>query len=183
MLTKTLKETKYLLTSNEVLINGKRKRDHKNQTGLLDVVSVPHVQKNYRIVLDSKGKLTSKEISDVESKNLLLKITGKTILKQEKVQLNTMQGRTLLVTKKEAGTYKVGDSILYDLTTKKIKTHFPIQKGVLAIIYTGKHAGNLGIVEDINKDTVKIKTKTETFETNKEYIIVTGKDKPAIELD
>jgi len=183
LLTKTLKETKYLLTNHEVLINGKRKRDHKNQTGLLDVVSVPHAQKNYRIIMDSKGKLASKEISEAESKNLLLKIIGKTLLKQGKVQVGTMQGRTVLVDKKEAATYKVGDSVLYDLATKKIKAHFQMQKGALAIIYTGKHAGKIGTMEDMSKDTVKIKTKKETFETNKEYILVIGKDKSAIELD
>lgn len=181
--TKTLKETKYLLTHNELIINGKRKRDHKNQVGLLDVISIPHVKKNFRIVLDEKGKLASKEITDAEAKKLLLKIKGKTILKKEKVQINTLQGRTILVDKKEAAKYKVGDSLLYDVASKKITEHFPTAKGSLAIIYTGKHAGKSGSVEEISNRTIKIKTKKETFETNKEYTIILGKDKPAIELD
>ncbi len=182
-LTKTLKETKNLLTTQEVLVNGKRKRDHKAHTGFLDVVSVPSMKKTFRIIIDKKGKLLAKEISESDKNKLLLKITGKSTITGGKVQLNTMQSQNILVDQKEAKTYKTGDSVVYDLTTKKILNHLSVQKGMFALIYTGKHSGKTGIVEEITQNIVRIKTKTESFETNKEYSIIIGKEKPIIELD
>ena len=178
-ITHSTKDTKYLLTKQEVQVNGNRKKDEKHQVGFLDIVSIPSLKQNYLVSISEKGKLTANETKNT---NTIIRIKNKTLLGKDKVQLNTLRGINLLVTAKDAKKYKVGDSLLISVPDQKIQGHFPREKGAVAIIYTGKHAGKQGQILEIKEDIVKIKTKKEKFETLKEYVIVTGKDKPMIEL-
>lgn len=182
-LAKTTKESKFLLTKKEVLINGKRKRDHKTQAGFLDIITLPHIKKSYRITVSDKGKLKSKEITEAESKETIVRIRGKTLLVKGKMQINTMDGKSMLVKKEEAKAFKVGDSILVSIPEYKIKEHLPREKGAHAIIFTGKHAGKTGEILEMEGNLIKIKTNKETFETKKDYALVTGKNKPAIDVE
>lgn len=179
--THTTKDTKYLLTKQEVHVNGKRKRDEKHQVGFLDIVTIPSIKKQYILTINEKGKLQAKEIGEKENKTIA-RITGKTILGKDKVQLNTLRGINILVKEKEANSYKVGDSLLISVPDQKIHAHLPRQKDAFGIIYTGKHAGKQGTVTKIDDQIVEIKTKKDTFETLREYVIILGKDKPELEL-
>lgn len=181
--TQTTKETKYLLTKQEVQINGTRKRSHKHQTGFLDTITIPSLNKSFRVIVDTKGKLKSIEIPADEAKKTIAKITGKTLLKGNKLQINTMNGMNIIVDTKAAKDYKTGDTLILSLPDKKITGHIKRDKGAHAIVFTGKHAGKAGTLEEIKDKNAKIKTKSDTFETNKEYIIITGQTKPEIKLD
>ena len=176
-LTKTTKETKYVLTNQEVLINGKRKRDYKAQAGFLDIISLPISQKHFIISVNKKGELKPKEISQEQADQRLLKIKNKTINKKGKIQLNTFNSMNILLDEKEAKKYKTGDSIIYSITKKKIIEHLPRKTGVQVFIFTGKHSAKTGTLEKIEHNNIIIKTQTETIETNKEYTIVVNKDK------
>lgn len=178
-LTKTTRETKYLLTKDEVHINGKRRRDEKHQVGLFDVVTIPSLKQSYRLVLSTKGKLSAIEIKDPVT---LLRVTGKTVLAKDKVQLNTLTGYNILVKEKDAKNYSRGDSIIVSLPDLKIKEHLPRQKNMFGMIYLGKHSGKQGKIVEIEGNIVSIETKDKTIKTNKEYVIITGKAKPSIEL-
>jgi small subunit ribosomal protein S4e len=179
--THTTKDTKYLLTKQEVQVNGIRKRDEKHQVGFLDMVKIPSLNKQYLVTINEKGKLQSREISEKDTKTIV-RITNKTILGKDKVQINTLRGINILVSTKEASKYKVGDSLLISVPDQKIHQQLPRQKGAVCIIYTGKHAGKQGKINTIEGHTVQIQTKTETFETLTDYVIVTGTDKTLLEL-
>lgn len=179
--TKTTKETKYLLTKQEVIVNGNRIRDDKHAVGFLDIVLIPSAKKAFRVIMDSKGTLNAKEIK-TEENNCLLKISGKTMLKKGIVQINTMSGKNLLVKNTEAKKYKVGDSLVVSVPDNKIHNHFSNDTSAHAFVFTGKHCGKIGVVEQIQNSSVKIKSKDKSFETNKEYIIIVGKDKPEIDI-
>ena len=178
-LTKTTRETKYLLTKDEVHVNGKRRRDEKHQVGLFDVVTIPSSKQSFRLTLNAKGKLVATEAKE---NTTLLKITGKTIISKDKIQLNTLTGYNVLVKEKEAKNYKRGDSVIVDLPKLQVKEHLPRQKDMQGIIYLGKHSGTQGTITEIEGKIVSIETKDKTIKTNKEYVIITGKTKPSIEL-
>lgn len=176
-ITKTTKETKYILTHDEVHINGKRKRDFKTQAGFLDIITIKSTNKNYTITIDKKGALKAKEITPEQAKERLLKITGKTIIGKDKIQINTINGENLIITEKEAKKYKVGDTIITETNTNKIKQHIPLQEKQQVLVYTGKHASKTGTLQEIKENIATIKTDKETFETSKDYLIAITKEK------
>ena len=176
-LTNTTKETKYLLTNDEVLVNGKRRRDFKTQVGFLDIISIKSINKHYLITIDNKGALKPKELNEKQSTQRILKIKGKTILGKDKVQINTMNGENLLAKEKEAQKYKVGDTIIAEVNTLKILEHIPLKEKSTVFVYTGKHSSKTGTLEAINQKTVTIKTDKESFETSKDYLIAMNKEK------
>lgn len=179
-LTKTTKETKYVLTKQEVMVNNKRRKDNKAQAGFLDTITIPSINKTYRITIDSKGMLKPKEIKK-ENADLILKVTGKSKIKSGKIQVNTMNGFNLLLTEADAKKYKIGDTIIADFSGK-INAHLPLEKGAHALIITGKHASKYGEIISATDGIIKIKTNEETFETNKNYALIINKDRKA-ELD
>ena len=172
--TKTTKETKYLLTKQEVLVNGKRIYDDKFAVGFLDTITIPSIKKHYTVTVDTKAKLVAKEITEKEAQHTLVKVSGKKVLGKDKVQINTLQGRNILVTEKEAKQYKLGDSLDVKVPENKIDNHTSFEKGSTVFIYTGKHAGKTGTLEEIKESTVTVKTGDETFETKTEYAYAVG---------
>jgi small subunit ribosomal protein S4e len=180
-LTKTTKETKFVLTKQEVLVNNKRKKDNKAQAGFLDLVSIPSINKTYRISIDKKGMLKPKEVPN-ETIDLILKITGKTKINGGKTQINTLNGFNVLVPESDAKKYKIGDTLIFNLKDEKIKHHLPLEKGAHILITSGKHAGKYGDIVSISDSIVKIKTDVETFETSIKYPLIINKEKKS-ELD
>jgi small subunit ribosomal protein S4e len=181
-LTKTTKETKYVLTKQEVIVNGKRKKDNKAQAGFLDVVAIPAANKIYRIAVDKKGMLKAKEITKEQGDELILRVSGKTAIKGKKLQLNTVNGYNIILNPAEAKKYKLGDTVIFSVKDNKIKAHLSLEKGAHAMIFTGKHSGKYGEISSIESDKVKIKMDGDLFETNKDYALIINKEKKA-ELD
>jgi small subunit ribosomal protein S4e len=181
-LTKTTKETKYVLTKQEVLVNNRKQKDNKAQAGFLDVVSIPSINKSYRISIDKKGMLKANEITAEQSNDLILKVTGKTKIKTGKVQVNTLNGYNVITPEAEAKKYKIGDTIIFSVKDNKIKTHLSIEKGAHALITSGKHSGKYGEIVSIENNIIGIKMDKETFETSKKYALIINKEKKT-ELD
>lgn len=179
--TRTTKESKFLLTKQEVLVNGRRIRDDKYAVGLFDLVKIPSINKNFRLIVNSTGTLAAKEVKVDENMTLQM-VTGKSNIGKDKVQINLMSGRNILLGEKEANGFKTGDSIIVTVPDNKIKHHVVRDKGVHVFIFTGKHVGKQGVLEDIQTRTAKIKVGKDSIETNKKYIFVTGKEKPEVEV-
>lgn len=179
--TNTSKETKYLLTKQEVQINGTRKRSHKTPVALFDVVTIPSIKKTYRLIMDNKGKLIATEADSPDK--LLIKITGKTLQKKGTTQINTTTGINILEDTKKAKDYKKGDSLIITIPQQKIEKHIKREKGAQIFVTTGKHAGKSGSIKDIKDNTITIKSNDEEFQTHKEYAITLGKDKPEIKIE
>ncbi len=175
-LTKTTKETKYVLTKQEVLVNGVKRKDNKAQVGFLDTLSIPSINKAYRISIDKKGMLKANEIKNEQASELILKVTGKTKIRKGKLQLNTLNGYNIILSDSEAKKYKLGDTLVFSTKDHKIKDHLSLAKGSHAIIVMGKHSSKYGEITEISDGIIKIKTDKETFETNKDYALIINKD-------
>ncbi len=177
-LANTIKETKHMVKYEEVLVNGKKISDYRYPVCFTDVLSFPLTNQHYRLIIDKDGILKPTSISKEESQLKILKIIGKTFV-HKKLQLNLMDGRNVFFEKQH---YKVNDSLLITVPGQLVKEHLALEKGALVLLYKGKHVGKIGTVQDITQKTIKIKEGEEIFETKKEYIIVVGKDKPAIKI-
>ena len=95
-LVETADEGKKIIKRGEVLVDGKIRKDHKFPVGLFDVISIPKIGKNYRIIPNKDG-LGLIEIGEKEKNKKLCKIVGKTLVKGSKIQLNLHDGKNILV--------------------------------------------------------------------------------------
>jgi small subunit ribosomal protein S4e len=128
------------------------------------------------MVLNTKGKLIIIEISENEAKLKPCKIRGKSQLKG-KIQLNLFDGRNVPI---EKGDFKVGDTVLIEVPSQKIKDTIKLEKGNLIYLTGGKRVGDIGTVEDIKRNKIMFKIGNESVETSKEYAFAIGKEKTAV---
>ena len=183
-LTDTLKETKSILSNREILVDGKIIKNHKYPCGLMDIISIPTLKKDYRILFDKLGKLTLVPIKTDNAKWKLCRIENKTIIKNKQVQLNLHDGRNKLVEKDE---YKTGDVLKIIFENQKIDDTYKFEKGAVSMVIGGNHIGEIADISEIQKtpssksNLIKMKGSTE-FTTLQKYVFPIGKNKPSIEL-
>ncbi len=177
------RELKFLLNSKSILINGKIYNDTNFPVGLFDVISFPSIKKHYRAVLNDKGKLISKEIPAKESNLLLLQIKNKKIIRGGKLQMTLSNGWNIIGQKKGA----VSDSVLYDLSSNKIKEVISYKSGSKVYFTNGKRAGTIANFKDQKEVGVLKRNKLAILEIEKEIVessmnnlMVVGDKKEAI---
>ena len=179
-------EAKRLINTGNVLIDGRAKKDYKFPVGFMDILSIPKTGENYRILLDTKGRLTLHPISAEDAEFKLAKIMKKSTIKGGKTQLNLHDGRNVLV---EEDEYSAFDVVCLGVPEQEIKENLKFEEGVVVLVTGGKHTGELGKIQEVIVDksskanTVIIeKANKDTFLTLKDYAFVIGKDEPAIDL-
>jgi small subunit ribosomal protein S4e len=143
----TTREATYIVHDKEVLVNGKRRKNTDFGIGLLDAITIPELEKHYRITIDNKGKLIAKEIDAKEALMRLCRIKKKTSVKG-KTQLNLSDGTNLLI---EKDTYGIGDVLVLESPKNHMKSHLKLEKGCMILLTGGKSIGSVGKVEDIPK--------------------------------
>lgn len=176
---KTTKEVKAILQDKEILVDGKRRYDYKAMIGFMDVLSIPSLKENYRIILNDKGHLETLKIKNNEAELKISKIINKRVLGKNKVQVNISDGRNLIL---KDSKYAVGDSLLITLPKQEVKEHLKLEKGALVIFLGGKFIGQIATIEEVKGDIVLAKIADKPIETVKRYCFVVGEKKPAIEI-
>ncbi|RLI03885.1 30S ribosomal protein S4e [Candidatus Bathyarchaeota archaeon] len=180
------REARKIIAAGEILVDGVPRKNYKFPIGLFDVISIPKIGKNYRIIFDEKGRYIPIEIKDYNLK--LYKIVNKTIVKGGKIQLNLFGGTNLLVTSNE---FKTKDSLLLKIPEKEIVEHLKFENDALVMITGGTHAGEIGKIKEYRvirssaPNLVTVKGKKGEITTIEDYIFVIGKrgsNKPAINL-
>lgn len=169
-LASTTREAKKLLNNKEVLVDGKRRKDHRLIVGLFDVISFPELKKSYRIVMDNKGRLIVKEIPETEKDIKLCKVVGKTVLQKGKIQFNLHDGKNIISDK----AAKVGDSFVVALPSLEIKDILPLQNKSMVFLQRGKHNGDQGTLKEIKETQALYEKDGQEIETAKAYLFVIG---------
>lgn len=166
------KEVKKILNSRKILVNGKVVKDFKFPVGIMDNIEVPELKQVFLFYIGPKGKFITKL---VKTKIETYKIIGKTLLKNNKLQINCLNGKNIIV---DNGSYKIGDSIILD--KNKIKKHLKLEEGAFVYLYGGRYIGCVGVLEKMHnscdKDHIFIKIKNEKVETLKDYAFVVEND-------
>ena len=173
-------EARKIIKQGNVLVDGRVCKDPKFPVGLFDVVSLPQLQKNFRVVAGKKG-LELVEIGEEEARKKVCRIKNKTNVKGNKFQLTLHDGKNVLTTSKE---FRVGDSLLLELPSCKIVEHLKLEKGVIGLVVKGRKAGEevrvVGLVRKGMKNLVSCELDEQTIEVPKERLIDVGRDKPLI---
>ncbi|MEM3154690.1 MAG: 30S ribosomal protein S4e [Candidatus Woesearchaeota archaeon] len=176
-LAKTSREVKKILNEKTVKVDESVVTEPHFAVGFMDSIQIG--QKTLRCSLDQKGRLTFIEIPSTETNKKICIITGKRSIKGNKIQLNLSSGRNITVAKNE---YNTGDSLVIDLPGQKISAHYPLAKGHTAFMISGKHTGQIGVIDHIEGNRLWFTKGKEKFETLKQFAFVVGKDKPAVKL-
>jgi len=173
---KDKREIKMILNSKKVLVNNKPRKEFDFPVGILDTLSIPELNKYFKMVYSLKGKLVLQDTSKEESNFKICKIIGKTILRKKKVQLNFYNGENMIIDKEG---YKIRDSVI--IKDNKIVKHLKFEKNAVIYLIGGKHIGNKGTLMEIKKspgfakDIVVFKIDNKTHETLADYSIVLEK--------
>ena len=179
-----LREAKRIISNGEVLVDGIKRKSHKFPCGLMDVISIPKIKKDFRILFDKRGKLTLVPTASKDATWKLCRIENKTIVKGKQIQLNLHDGMNKIVKKDE---YKTGDVLKITFKDKNISDTYKYEKGAVSLIIGGSHIGEVANIQDVEiiptskPNLAKMKGTTD-FSTIQEYVFPIGKTKPVIEL-
>ncbi|MGC9058690.1 MAG: 30S ribosomal protein S4e [Candidatus Nanoarchaeia archaeon] len=167
---------------SQILINGKPSKELRFPVGLFDTLSIPKLDKHYRVVLNSKGILNLIEIPFSEANLILTKVVKKTTLKKGKTQVTFSNGWNLLTGPKD---YALGDSALFDINKKTI-TRIPLKEGQLCYVFKGAHIGALGKVKEFVREGLKqyviLEHEAGIIKVPRDAIFVVGEEKPVISV-
>jgi small subunit ribosomal protein S4e len=192
---KTRSEAKTIVHDGKIIVDGRVQREELFPTGLMDVISIPDVEKWYRVLPHEKG-LFFHPISKDEATFKLCRIENKSILSKGNVQLNLHDGRNLFISvkdpnKMEEDVFDVLDTVKISLPNQEILGQVKLAEGASALIVGGKNIGKHGkIVAVEQRQSQKRKNSLVTvedekgnrFQTTMEYVFVVGDTKPHISL-
>ena len=180
----TLRETKRILSQGEVYVDGRIRRNYKFPVGLMDVISIPKIKKQYSVLYDKRGRFTLVPITEEEASWKLYRIENKTVLKGGKTQLNLHDGTNRLV---EDDKYHTGDVLKISFEENEIKEIYNREPGVVSLIIGGRHIGEIATVQSFeiirsSKPNIAHMKGVQEFTTLQKYVFPIGKTKPAITL-
>jgi small subunit ribosomal protein S4e len=180
----TGREAKRVISNGDILVDNVPRKNHKFPCGFMDIISVPKLKKQYRILFDKRGKLQLIPISTSEAEWKLYQIRNKTTLRGKQTQINFHDGKNLIVKKDE---YHTGDVLKINFKDNKITDVYQFKKGTISMIIGGTHIGETANIEDVElipsskPNLAKMKGESE-FSTLQKYVFPIGKNKPVIQL-
>jgi small subunit ribosomal protein S4e len=181
-LSRTMRETKHLLSTGVLMIDGKVRKEHQYPTGLFDIITIPAFKKSYRLVLDQKGRMMVKEIPHGTPSPLKpVKVIQKSWVKGAQNHIQTHDGNTY---RGVDAKISVGDSILIASNGKKIESHLPLAHGCLVFITGGTHVGEVAQVKGVVPGTMRrdvlvdLTEGSEKFQTTAKNVMVI--DQPTV---
>lgn len=188
----TLREVRRILAEKKVYVDWKAITDYKYPVGLMDTIYLKDAEEYYRMLPHPTKFYMLHAISEKESEIKPLRVKNKVTIKNAKIQLTFHDGRSLVIdTSNELyKSVRTLDTIVLNLKTKKILSHLPLKQGVIAYVINGRNVGFVGRVESIQPIFKRLRAVTElrsldgqaVTRTILEYIMVVGKEEPAITL-
>lgn len=172
----TTKEAKKVIDAKRISVDSKPITSHRRGVGFMDIINIPELKENYRLVLNTKGKLHPIKIDDEQQK--ALKITRKSATKGGKVQITLSDGRNI----EAAKDYKVGDTVVIELPSQKVKKHIPLKAGVQVYLTGGKHVGKVGTLKAIAQKQVTFALDGEDIITSRAYAMAIGDKQPEVKI-
>tara|TARA_Y100000310_G_scaffold345132_1_gene462069 strand:- start:3097 stop:3669 length:573 start_codon:yes stop_codon:yes gene_type:complete len=163
----TRKELKKIMLEGKVEVNGVKILEQGYSLLLFDVLSLPTIKKQYRLVLTEFKKFAFEEVVAKDANSKIVKVIGKKILSKGVVQFNMRDGRNVL-SKDKVG---VGDSVIINFKDKKIEKVVPISEKSEVLVIKGKHLGHRGKVVKVSGNEVNVSLGENEFNLNKNAVM------------
>lgn len=178
----TAREAKRIIGNRELFVDGKAVKNPKAPVGFMDVISIPKMNLNYRMLITDKGKLALVPIDADEAAWEICKIMDKTVVKGGKIQLNLSGGRNILLDKND---YKCGDSLKIAFEGQAIMDHYALAAGNTVLIKEGAHSGSIKTVKEVEVvrgSAPNLVIFTDGTQTVVDNCFVIGAEKSAVTL-
>ncbi len=169
------KEAQYALEQGSVHVNGDVPSDVRRPVGMFDIVGFGDREEFYRVFPDEGGRLALTPIDVADTDGKLGKVTEKHHVGGGQIQLGLHDGRTLLT---DDDSISPNDSIVISTDDASVLAHFPYEDGALVTAVKGRHAGEIGTIEQIDvtpgssPNGVLVGQDDDDFETIEEYVVV-----------
>jgi len=187
-LAETRKEARKIISQGKIEVDGKVRRDDRFPAGLMDVISIPEIKANYRILPLERG-LSLVPIDEKEAGFKLCRIENKTALRGGHIQLNLHDGKNILIRVEDH--YQTLDTLMISIPDQEIIEHLRLEEGMSAILIDGKNIGKHGIISSIEKQSgrkrrnllVNIKDEDgKVYQSILDYAFVIGDETSRISL-
>jgi small subunit ribosomal protein S4e len=192
---KTRKEAKTIVSQGRVYVDGKVRREDDFPIGLMDVISIPDIDRHFRVLSSSKGLILT-PISKEEAAFKLCRIENKATVNGGHVQLNLHDGSNLLVKvadpkNPQEDIYKTLDTLKVSLPERQILGSIQMKEGNFAIIMGGKNVGKYGKIVKIEEARGKKRReslvvindeKGNSYQTIMDFVFAIGEAQPFISL-
>ncbi len=188
----TRKEGKLILCQGKVLVDGKVRKSDDSPVGLMDVISMPDMNKYYRVMPSHKG-LVLAPISKEESNRKLVRVEDKATVSNG-VQIVLHDGSNMLIKIADPKNpievpYQTFDILMITFPDKQVTQSLKTKEGNIAIITGGKNIGKMGKIVEIEKTEAKKRRqalvviedeKGARYQTILEYVFSVGEAAPMI---
>jgi small subunit ribosomal protein S4e len=192
---KTRKEAKTIVSQGRVYVDGEIRRKDDFPVGLMDVISIPDVGKNFCVLPSYRG-LILHQINDEEAKFKLCKIEDKTVVSKGHVQLHFHDGSNMLIQVADSknpqeDVYKTLDTLKVSIPEKQILECTKMKENDFAIITGGKNIGKHGKIVEIEKAEGKKRRnalvtiedeKGNRYQTILDFVFAIGETQPLVSL-
>ena len=176
----TAREARAILGSRTVHVDGRVVSDPKLGVGVMDVLSLGTTKEQYRMLVDSLGRLHLVPIDAEQAQWKLCRIEAKTTQKGGTFQVNLHDGRNLLLPKNE---YATGTTLKLAVPGQKVIAHFPLDAGAAVLLIGGQHVGEIAHVERVERTRnprANVVHFREGFSTDVTKVFVIGRETPEI---
>ncbi len=159
---KNRKEVKKILNQGFIEVNNRVRKDEKFPVLMFDLISVDK-EKTYRLIVKNKKFALNEE----KSNEKISKVLGKTILKNNKTQINLFGGLNYITDKK----IRVGDSVVIDFAKNEISKVIPLEKGKEIIVIRGKHICETGKIKETEEQIAEVILEEKQIEISLEDLM------------
>ncbi len=188
----TRKEGQLILAQGKVLVDGKVRKRDDSPVGLMDVISMPDMDKYYRVMPSHKG-LVLAPISKDESNIKLVRVEDKQTV-HNGVQIALHDGSIMLIKVADPKNpaevkYETFDILKVTYPEKQVTGTLKTKEGNLAVITGGKNIGKMGKIVEIEKTEAKKRrqalvliedAKGQRYQTILDFIFSIGEAAPMI---
>jgi len=176
----TAREARHILNNRGVLVDGRAVTDPKFPVGLMDVLTLSQTKAHYRMLVDTRGRMSLVGIEEGEATWKLCRVEDKTTVRGGKTQINLHDGRNLVLPK---DSYKTGTTVKMNVPGQKVVEHYELSKGAPVLVTAGQHVGEIAHVLEVQRTRnprANIVTFTEGFSTDIHKVFVLGTEGPTI---
>ncbi|MHA2172203.1 MAG: 30S ribosomal protein S4e [Candidatus Kariarchaeaceae archaeon] len=182
----TRKEVKYILSTRQVVVDGRVRTNERFPVGHMDIVEFPSSKKLYRVQLHRSDKLLPFEIPKKEKGFKICKVIGKRNVRGGGLQVSLHDGRNILIeqTDKMAKQIKGQDSVKISVPSQEILEVYHLEEDARAMVTEGRHRGRIGRIVDITRRygpkasevVFSDEEGDEEFRTALDYVFIIGPD-------
>jgi len=187
----TRAEARKIIHRGDVLVDGRVVKEPNFPVGLMDTVSIPKIDKHFRVLPVYGRDLQLIEIPGEEAIFKLCYVKRKMHVNGGGLQFTLHDGRNILFKdlSEEVRRIMVGDTLKISLPNQEVLSHISRSEGKYGLVFAGSKSGLHGRISKIDltlkypaKPLAHLETTKGTISTILRYVMSIGEEAPWLRL-